>query len=153
METTRNQEKLLFTPREVRWCFIIYKLLCETNGTLFCWWTVIEDETGRVQSCGSLAQIRVTGTVFKIGLPCSFNAILVYMTCIFIKEIVTCNLLTSILQIDFFARDEHITIIPNFSLPTRDTRVPCIMVCWVYVSMANIRMDVYACHSSTVTHR
>ena len=32
------------------------------------------------------------------------------------------------LQIDFFAKDELVTIIPNFSLPTEGSRFECIMV-------------------------
>jgi hypothetical protein len=34
------------------------------------------------------------------------------------------------LQIDFFARDEMITVVPNFSIPTADKSVACIMVCF-----------------------
>lgn len=36
------------------------------------------------------------------------------------------------LQIDFFARDEMITIVPNFSIPTGDKSIACIMVCLVW---------------------
>ena len=33
-----------------------------------------------------------------------------------------------LLQIDFFAKDELVTILPNFSLPTDDSHCVCIMV-------------------------
>jgi hypothetical protein len=32
------------------------------------------------------------------------------------------------LQIDFFAKDELVTIVPNFSLPTEDSNCSCMMV-------------------------
>lgn len=45
------------------------------------------------------------------------------------------HLIRMCLQIDFFARDELITIVPNFSIPTADKSVACIMVCCCLIEL------------------